>query len=330
MPVVKPEPFRHSVEQNDSKLIITIPARRKWYVVLFGALWLIYATLILMAMLSMGLMVSLTLVAPGLLRAYLLQELTLQALLPYACIGGFLLPFIFIPIFGLTKGLHAFLWSLFGIQILEVDDRTLRVHFKLFNFTRPRDYDIDDISNIQVSPVDRYRPGRWKIFFTPIEENLGIIAFKRGKKTIRFGDDTGEAEARHIVEIIQKRLPKLRDEGLVREAEVAGSGTVISKIKIVETPMGLTITLPNRHRWGLILYMCFCVIVLIPVLIVFGRIAYVEATRGSLTGVGWIAFIAMFLAMLQALFELRWMLWGKEVVTITEDSLKLSIPAIPP
>jgi len=92
----------------------------------------------------------------------------------------------------------ALLWMLIGRERVILRPDALVIRRELVGLARAREYDIESVSNLRVSP-DSYNPwdGRsaWRFWGV----GGGVIAFDYGAKTFRFGGGVDEAEARDIV-----------------------------------------------------------------------------------------------------------------------------------
>jgi hypothetical protein len=75
---------------------------------------------------------------------------------------------------------------------------------------RRRHFEAHTVRDVHVVATDRKQPfwrRRSAPFWPPFQ---GRIAFNYGKKSIRFGENIDEAEAKQIVAAIQRRFPQYR------------------------------------------------------------------------------------------------------------------------
>ena len=162
---------------------IVIPARRHLFVVLFLSVWLC------------GWAVGWTAAASELFSTeeIVKVDLFLAFWLTLWTIGG-------------VAAVFALFWSLAGRQVVTLGPATLTIAHRLARFGRSREYDLEHVSNLRVSPLaysaDDVRARAWGF-------GGGSIAFDYGAATVRFGGAVEDAEAQMLVDELVRRRPSL-------------------------------------------------------------------------------------------------------------------------
>lgn len=115
----------------------------------------------------------------------------------------------FIPILGILLvvflllsaiAVFAYFWSNIGSEIIEVNVQTITISRQLMDRKASRAYPINLVNDLRIkSPTSRITE---KIF-----GHVGLIAFNYGAKTIHFGLDIDETEAKQIITAITQYLP---------------------------------------------------------------------------------------------------------------------------
>ncbi len=90
------------------------------------------------------------------------------------------------------------LWNAFGIEKITLTPQSLVIRNEIFNFGMTKEYDIQPIRDLRVSPIS-YNPFDISSGMKWWGYGGGLIAFDYGAKTYRFGNGVDEAEAREII-----------------------------------------------------------------------------------------------------------------------------------
>jgi hypothetical protein len=182
MPVNPPEP-RHTIADDGETLRITIPSPKRKYPILasgFGLVWVI---------------VFLVLFSPPLFNAGFDGE------------SWFPIVWTTMVISISAYAIVILLWLLFGVEVIRVDNASIKTRRQVFGLGRTREYDGDHIRQLRAAPIV-YATTGYRNSFT--WEYLGLaggqIAFDYGAKTVRFGSGLDEAEAHMIVDAITQRF----------------------------------------------------------------------------------------------------------------------------
>ncbi|TFF40357.1 hypothetical protein [Mucilaginibacter psychrotolerans] len=100
------------------------------------------------------------------------------------------------------------LFMLLGKEIIQSGQGTITIRNKALFFLSPKVYDLNEVKHVRAAEefsmynsfqFGRRRSGLMSNF------NSGTIKFDYGLKTVKFGNDLDEAEARHIIEILKKK-----------------------------------------------------------------------------------------------------------------------------
>ena len=181
MALVRPEAGRATITEGPGGLRISIPAKRRASLILFVPVFLAFWTVgivMVVRQLNTG--------RQGFNKLFLAVWLILAV--------GFSVPLIL-----------AWLWNMLGSEIVRVSAPSLTISKSLFGLMRTREYVAADIEAIRSSPyqepVTSSSPSLSYFGLTG-----GNIAFDYGMKTVRFGVQVDEAEAKHIASLINRRL----------------------------------------------------------------------------------------------------------------------------
>ena len=196
---------RAKYEDDGASLRVILPPRRSAFVVVFLAFWL--------AMWFVG--------------ARTAQH---QLITPGANASrGFLMIWLTVWILGGVFAAYAFVWMLFGREIIELRPDELILRRALFGIGRSRAYALAQVKDLRIGPVvpevfdgttfQRMfgeRPQR-RPDFSRAAAAWGLaggpIVFDYGTRTIRCGACLDEAEGKMVVERLRRRNSWLRVEG---------------------------------------------------------------------------------------------------------------------
>ena len=193
MALVEPARPRSTISQDPDALRVVIPSRRQWFALVFLTVWLCFWVV---GEVAVGGMVLGDLLHRG------LGSLP-GALLP----GGFLLIWLTGWTIGGGFALFAWLWQVFGKEMVTLDGLRLGLRSDILGLHRTRLYDWQRVSDLRVSPVP-YDPWRRGGNLQAWGLGAGTIAFDYGAKTYRFGGGVDEAEAKQIVNVMLGRYGK--------------------------------------------------------------------------------------------------------------------------
>ncbi len=184
-PVPKP---RSRIVDEPTGVLVVIPSRAHWFVVLFLTAWL---------------------------GGWAMGEISALRTLLYPEEGTGLQLFLLFWVVGWTLGggfaLLSLAWMLAGEERVRVRDGVLSIKADLLGFGRTRSYDLAQVGRLRVTGPRDARSRRWDLP-VPGASGDGIIAFDYGAKTVRFGAGIDEAEARAIVEHLSGRFGIDREE----------------------------------------------------------------------------------------------------------------------
>ena len=123
---------------------------------------------------------------------------------------GITLPIFFVgPIIGtllLWKYVvHAFLWALSGKEIVEASPQVLTLNRQAIAWKAGATYSPQLVSNLQVSS-DNWLKRPFSTFLHKVFGYSESITFKYNGKTVRFGVQLSDADAIHIVTMVQQGI----------------------------------------------------------------------------------------------------------------------------
>ena len=185
---------RYTIEKNEDSVQVILPARQRFIFIIWNSLILLGYSVIYVVILVLG------------FEVYQLYEVarTIPSQLELAS-NFVLLGIVFSPFFLIYLALGPFIlrnffWSIAGKEIIEAGPSKITITRQIFTFQRTREYSASDVKNLRVR-----ENGSSKAFRNLLGNN-GMIAFDYGTKTLRFGADIEEAEARMILSTIEEGL----------------------------------------------------------------------------------------------------------------------------
>lgn len=101
-------------------------------------------------------------------------------------------------------GIFRFFWLISGKEIIEINSEELQITRQTFIWKKTRKYALGEVKNLRLL-ANQSSFSLIKSFQKLLSRN-GKIAFTFGSKTIRFGVDTDESEAKQIILVIQEGL----------------------------------------------------------------------------------------------------------------------------
>jgi hypothetical protein len=185
MVVEQPYKGRAIIEETISGLSITIPAKRKYHVIVFFIIWLAGWT-----------------IGGGFALRMVLLGNAQDA-------QGFLIAWLCGWAYGELSAISILVWMFIGKEVITIDRGILTIRKKGSLFSRPKLYKTDSIEALRVDETLGDNVFGRKIKTNSFASLFGkaIIGFDYGKKTVSFGGDIKRQEAEYIVSVLKdKRL----------------------------------------------------------------------------------------------------------------------------
>lgn len=193
--LIKSSQPRHKVQQLSSGVQIVLPSKKNYFVIIWYVLGLAMWTYIT------GSAVYITsLLLIGLDNdngAWIFIEFLTFILLFLISLGAYVI--------------YSLLWQFTGREIIIVENSVLRISRQIFNWNKFLEYSTQDISNLRANNPQPVLFAQTKIFRNISGQN-GMIAFDHGTKTVRFGFEIEEAEAKQIISVLQEFLCKSKTD----------------------------------------------------------------------------------------------------------------------
>ena len=199
MPIPLPKP-RHTVEKFDDLVRVTLPGRRKFLDILFMCVWFVMWGYIVSGLIYFVVSIN---------KA---MELERQSNPAFQGGEGFIIfslifLFFFLVLLGFGAfGVYRFLWMLAGKEVIEANSKLLRVTRQLFSWKREKEYFADEVKDLRVTLIQHGFSSSRSIRKPFISNDM--ITFDYGAKTLRFGSEIEEAEAKQIILAIKDGLPQ--------------------------------------------------------------------------------------------------------------------------
>lgn len=191
---------RCKIEEGAGGLVITIPSRKRWSMIIFLSFWMcgwalgeVFAAWILVGVLLDG------------QPAEDVNGFTTGILL-------FLVAWLGMWTAAGVFAIYAWLWNIAGRQVVTVGVDGIRIENAIPMWRRGKEYRLADVRSLRIAPeqltVWTFREAArfWGI-------GGGPLAFDYGAKTVRFGPGTDEAEAKMILGVITGRCPRICQTG---------------------------------------------------------------------------------------------------------------------
>lgn len=97
--------------------------------------------------------------------------------------------------------IYSFFWQISGREVIDVDSKTFTITRQILGWKKSRRYTSEKVKDLKVNPQNSHTPIRsMKILLG----QAGMITFNDGVKTISFGLEIDEAEAKQIIIALQK------------------------------------------------------------------------------------------------------------------------------
>ncbi len=179
-----PSPSKHTITYFGNQMQILIPSQIQWYTLIFLTIWLC---------------------GWGLGEVSAIHQI----------MNDGISIFMMIWITGWTIGggcaILMILWAITGKEVVEISNNSIIVSKTIFNFGFPKEYSAGYIKDLRVSVANNNIQWRFNNNYNYFMGN-SKLAFDYGAKTIRFGNDIDEAEAKQLLNIILHRYPQYKNE----------------------------------------------------------------------------------------------------------------------
>ena len=208
MTLVEPTGPRYTVEETGEGLTVTVPARKRWFLIFFLGFWLVGW--------AVGEVAVISILIAGALGAFGAEGVESAPPVgdagPFAgFIGVFLVAWLGAWTVGGVVAIYSWLWLVAGREVLVFSVDRLRVEKRVPVWTRTREYRLGEIKRLRVEAGSRGSALWWSN--DPYGMWRGTLAFDYGAKTFRIGTGLEEAEARMILEEIARRHPEIVEGG---------------------------------------------------------------------------------------------------------------------
>lgn len=175
---------RAIIEENLEALTIRIPAKKQWLVIGFIAIW-----------------IAMTANAYTVIPFQFSWDFSQNRF-----DNWFMILWYFGLAFAIINVVVCLIWFFTGVEIITLThDGQLTIDKKPIPFIRKKQYDLRQAEFFRIRPQDLSDKKQNLKLLTAFYSNIGIIHFDYGMKTIRFGSEIDEAEARHLLETLVKR-----------------------------------------------------------------------------------------------------------------------------
>lgn len=198
----EPAKPRCKIEEVPEGLVITIPTRKHWFIILFVGFWLC---------------------------AWAVGEMFVGRIVLYGLFGGdapwkeaesavsiglfvFILAWLGCWTVGGLFAMYAWVWNTAGRQVVTVGVDGVRIENVIPMWRRGKEYRLADVKSLRIAPEQltmwTFREGMrfWGI-------GGGLLTFDYGARTVRFGAGLDEAEAKMILAVIANRCPQICQTG---------------------------------------------------------------------------------------------------------------------
>ncbi len=187
MEMEKPYPGHAQVDETPDEIVITIPAKRKRYIILFMTAWL---------------------------GAWLLGEVFVLGTVfgGYDGSGGefvslFMLVWLTIWTFAGLFVIRILIWMFVGKEVISISRKELRIHRKGQLLSKPKLYDTSQVKSLDVNSNGGIPVILREIYSNNLLNtgNSGALKFDYGLKTVHFADGIDEAEAKFLLKKIEAK-----------------------------------------------------------------------------------------------------------------------------
>jgi hypothetical protein len=200
MAIVTVPAARATLTESPDGLLISIPAKKNWPVILFLGFWLtgwlLGEVTVIFHMLQVHLSHRTNVIAPG-------TNLTAHTPMNVS-VSLFLLVWLAGWTIGGAFAIATWLWNIAGFEKVLVGPSTLTTRREVLGIGPSKEYELGSVSNLRVNMgASNVYFGRSS--FQIFSGNSGTIAFDYGAKTFHFGMGLDEAEAQQIIERLGSR-----------------------------------------------------------------------------------------------------------------------------
>jgi hypothetical protein len=321
MTVIEPAKPKHKFEDLGDTLRFTIPNPKSWPLIIFCCIWLLPPLFLV----GFGLFL---LFFPGknVLFTGTSADLSLLWLIPY---------------FGIWVGvpLFALLWQLTGKEVIVVTRQSICLKWSIAGIGRSAEYPAGELQNLRVIANSSRPP--WLNFLSRQIRNLFIrkVTFNYKGKEKQFAGLIDEAEARQIIETVQRRFSaygalehKLEPEPQLKSPRLEiDSEKDLVRVKVPSRKSMRAILLPLCFVAGLTMIFLFAAYE-IGVSVLMGdpgpgqsfELTWISVL-GSGLGFLFVGFIVFAFAAnwLMWLYQLLWPLIGYEIIELDSNTLTL-------
>lgn len=185
---------RHYIETTGSGLLISIPSRKKWYLIIFMGIWIVgwaFGEVTVGGLILKGLLGNGTFGGP--------PPLVMLIWFTLWTVGG-------------VFALYTVLWQLVGKEEIEIDSHSITISQVIFSVRRSKEYTGKYIKDLRTSPMGINEMHNWSRSLAIYGIGGGIIVFDYGAATIRFGNGIDEAEGKQIIAEIQQKYSQYKKE----------------------------------------------------------------------------------------------------------------------
>lgn len=168
------------IDQTFTTLSISIPSKKNWFALIFGTAW-------------MG----------GWFAGFLAASSTLfKGGMGNGMGNNFLVFWLIMWTIGGIAITTTLLWGYFGKEDFILNEGEVQLNKTVFGIGIKKKFEAIEIKNIRAEADNSYSRNRWAVWGM----GPGKIKFDYGLKTYSFGMAVDDAEANHIVEIMQKQF----------------------------------------------------------------------------------------------------------------------------
>lgn len=180
---------RATMSESPDGLLITIPAKKNWFVILFMAFWLV------------GWFFGEVTAIQQIIRGHLPHGTNLKGGLPIG-VNLFLLVWLGGWTIGGAFALITWSWNFAGVEKVQLGHFTLTTKREVFGIGPLKEFKLGNVANLRINmgwSNATQLMGHFQMM------NGGTIAFDYGAKTFRFGVGLDEAEAEQIIARLSAR-----------------------------------------------------------------------------------------------------------------------------
>ncbi len=189
MATIKPPVARSTASESPDGLLIIIPAKKNWFLMLFLGFWL------------MGWLFGEVAVLHQVIRGQSSHWATANQNGPIG-LNVFLFGWLGLWTVGGGLAIITWLWNLVGVEKILIGPLTLMMKREVLGIGPTREYELASVNNLRINmglSNSRFQMSPLQLL------NGGTIAFDYGAKTFHFGVGLDEAEAGQILARIRSR-----------------------------------------------------------------------------------------------------------------------------